>query len=73
MQKTEFAHKRELFKAILDKNELAVCEYFVKEDRLVIYDDTLFVDRVIPDYLDYLQNGSSVCPEDRWKIRDFLQ
>ena len=27
MQKTEFAHKRELFKAILDKNELAVCEY----------------------------------------------
>lgn len=73
MQKTEFAHKKELFKAILDKNELAVCEYFVKEDRLVIYDDTLFVDRVIPDYLDYLQNGSSVCPEDRWKIRDFLQ
>ena len=43
-----------------------------KRDRLVIYDDTLFVDRVIPDYLDYLQNGSSVCPEDPLEDKRFF-
>ena len=49
------------------------CEYMMKEDRLIFYDDTLTVEREIPHYMKYLQDNSSVHPEDRWIIKDFYQ
>lgn len=49
------------------------CEYMMKEDRLIFYDDTLTVEREIPHYMKYLQDNSSVYPEDRWIIKDFYQ
>ena len=45
----------------------------MKEDRLIFYDDTLTVEREIPHYMKYLQDNSSVHPEDRWIIKDFYQ
>lgn len=52
---------------------MVFCEYLVKEDRLIFYDDTLTVEREIPHYMKYLQDNSSVHPEDRWIIKDFYQ
>lgn len=49
------------------------CEYMVKEDRLIFYDDTLTVEKEFPHYMEYLQSNSSVHPEDRWLIRGFYQ
>ena len=63
----------ELLKAILKTKDITFCEYLVKENRLLIYDDTLTVKRQIPNYLAYLEAESLVHPEDRQKARAFCQ
>ena len=57
----------ELLKAILKTKDITFCEYLVKENRLLIYDNTLTVKRQIPNYLAYLEAESLVHPEDRQK------
>ena len=73
MHKEELKQQKDLLKAVLKNNEIRVCEYLVKEDKLIIYDEALMVEREIPNYLERLEQNSSVCPEDLWKMREFLR
>lgn len=73
MHKEELKQQKDLLKAVLKNNEIRVCEYLVKEDKLIIYDEALTVEREIPNYLERLEQNSSVCPEDLWKMREFLR
>ena len=73
MHKEELKQQKDLLKAVLKNNEIRVCEYLVKEDKLIIYDEALMVEREIPNYLKRLEQNSSVCPEDLWKMREFLR
>ena len=73
MQRNECEQKKEILSAILKNCGMVFCEYLVKEDRLIFYDDTLTVKKEISDYLEYLQHDSFIHPEDRWKMKDFYQ
>ncbi len=73
MQRNKYERNAEVLSAILKSCGMKFCEYMMKEDRLIFYDDTLTVEREIPHYMKYLQDNSSVHPEDRWIIKDFYQ
>lgn len=73
MQRNKYERNAEVLSAILKSCGMNFCEYMMKEDRLIFYDDTLTVEREIPHYMKYLQDNSSVHPEDRWIIKDFYQ
>ena len=73
MQRNKYERNAEVLSAILKSCGMKFCEYMMKEDRLIFYDDTLTVEREIPHYMKYLQDNSSVYPEDRWIIKDFYQ
>lgn len=73
MQRNKYERNAEILSAILKSCGMKFCEYMMKEDRLIFYDDTLTVEREIPHYMKYLQDNSSVHPEDRWIIKDFYQ
>ena len=73
MQRNKYERNAEVLSAILKSCGMKFCEYMMKEDRLIFYDDTLTVEREIPHYMKYLQDNSSVHPEDRWIIKDFHQ
>ena len=57
MQRNECEQKKEILSAILKNCGMMFCEYLVKEDRLIFYDDTLTVKKEISDYLEYLNTG----------------
>ncbi len=40
MQRNECEQKKEILSAILKNCGMVFCEYLVKEDRLIFYDDT---------------------------------
>lgn len=73
MQRDKYKRKVEVLSAILKNGRMKFCEYMIKEDRLILYDDTLTVEREIPHYMEHLQNNSSVHPEDRWIVKDFYE
>ncbi len=62
---------KELFRAFLGNNAFLLCEYRYGEDSLLIYDEELSVKKRIDNYMQYLQDGTSVCPEDRRKVEEF--
>lgn len=59
--------------AVLKKNGVAVFEYLLKEDRLIVYDEELKIEREISGYLAYLEKNTKIHPEDRWKAIAFYQ
>lgn len=54
---------------VLKNSRIRIFEYIVDEDRLVVYDDKLHIDRVIEQYIDYIDNNSRIHPEDREKVK----
>ncbi|HIX72351.1 MAG TPA: diguanylate cyclase [Candidatus Anaerobutyricum stercoripullorum] len=73
MQRKIYEQRAELLSAILRKSAMGICEYFMKDDRLIIYDTVLTVEKEIPHYLEYLYKDSVICPDDRCKMQDFYQ
>ncbi len=61
---------KEILTAIFKNKEFTICEYAEDTDTFILYDEEMDVRREIPDYLDYLQSGSAVLPEDRGRLRD---
>lgn len=73
MKRKEYEKKTELLYAILKSNRMKFFEYVIDEDCLIFYDDKLIVEKQIFNYMEYLQEKSSIHPEDRWKIKEFYE
>lgn len=72
-QKNRFELQHELLQSILKSSESRFCEYVREEDSLVVYDEELFEDCVIPGFMEHLQKSSAVHPDDIWKLHRFFQ
>ena len=64
--------KLEKIEIILKSREMTAFEYFPEEDKLILYDDNLLADKVIPGYAAHLRTSQMIHPDDRWKILDFF-
>ena len=67
-----FVGHNKLLQRVLIQSGLEICEYLVKDDRFLIYNEHLEVRQEIPHYMDYLRERSTILPEDRKKARDFF-
>lgn len=66
-------HKKMKKLAMVLKNcGIQIYEYFIKKDRLVIYDEYYQISRVMENYLASLEQASSIHPEDRLKGMEFF-
>lgn len=54
---------------ILKNSRIRMFEYIVDEDKLVVYDDKLHVNRVVTGYIDYIDHKSKIHPDDREKVK----
>ena len=61
---------KEILTAIFKNKEFTICEYETDTETFFIYDEKMNVRRKIPNYLDYLEHGSLVEPQDRDKLRE---
>lgn len=57
---------------IFKEQNLTVFEYNLVRDRMIIYDDSLCESQIIQGYLTALEEHSSVCEEDYWKVKEVL-
>ena len=64
--------KLEKLEIILKSRGMTAFEYFPEEDKLILYDDNLQADKVIPGYAAHLKTSQMIHPDDRWKILDFF-
>ena len=67
-----FVNHEELLQNVLTRSHMDICEYLVRDDRFLIYNEHLKIRRDIPHYMDYLREHSVIHPEDREKARAFL-
>lgn len=67
----EDVEKMQKLSAILKENGIQVFEYFIEEDKLVVYEDLQEGGREIQGYLAYLETKTKIHPEDRWKAIEF--
>lgn len=70
MQRIGEEQARELLTAIFKNNAFIICEYVVETDTFVIYDEEMNARKMIPNYLEYLEQDSIIHPQDRQKVRD---
>lgn len=54
---------------VLKNSRIRMFEYIVDEDKLVVYDDKLHVNRVVTGYIDYIDHKSKIHPDDREKVK----
>ena len=54
---------------VLKNSKIKIFEYIVDEDKLVVYDDRLHIDKTITGYIDYIDHKSKIHPEDREKVK----
>ena len=54
---------------VLKNSRIRIFEYIVDEDKLVVYDDKLHVNRVVTGYIDYIDHKSKIHPDDREKVK----
>lgn len=62
----------EKMEILLRSREMTAFEYFPQEDTLILYDDNLQADKIIPGYVKHLKTSEMIHPDDRWKIIDFF-
>lgn len=65
--------KLEKIAAVLKNTGISVFEYYLKEDRFVLYDERLKTVEEVSQYLSYLEADPKIYPEDRWKAISFFQ
>ena len=68
MQRIGEEQARELLTAIFKNNAFIICEYVVETDTFVIYDEEMNARKMIPNYLEYLEQDSIIHPQDRQKV-----
>lgn len=62
----------EKIKIILDSHLICPFEYWIEDNRLLIFDSEFNVISDIDRYMDYLAKESMIYDEDKWKMIDFL-
>lgn len=58
---------------ILKESGIQIFEYYMDEDKLVVYNDMQECGTEIPSYMAYLETQTIVHPEDRWKAIEFYR
>lgn len=62
-----------LLKAVLEYNGIKICEYRERENKLLIYDETLSISEEIPNCREYFLEYQGIHPDDRQKLEDFYR
>ena len=57
----------------MEYNGIKICEYREKENKLLIYDETLSISEEIPNCREYFLEYQGIHPDDRQKLEDFYR
>lgn len=58
---------------LLHRNGITIFEYFIKEEKMRIYNEHFLVVHEIPDFLRYLDTQNCIHPDDIWKTQEFYK